>query len=93
MSHTDCVCIGNIPVDVKDNLYGWFYVVSVGCDKYAAVHNLACKSCFTLDRTGSLAISLMMGGASKGFPWLSRHRQLAKSNLKPSTWYSSTHLL
>ena len=46
----------------------------------------------TLDSTGSLAMSLMMGGTSRGVPLLSLHRQLARSNLKPSTWYSSTHL-
>ena len=46
----------------------------------------------TLDSTGSLAMSLMMGGTSSGVPLLSRHRQLARSKRKPSTWYSSTHL-
>jgi hypothetical protein len=46
----------------------------------------------TLERTGSSAMSRMRGGASRGIPLGSRVRAEARSNLNPSTWYSSTHL-
>jgi len=34
--------------------------------------------------------TLTSGGASKGFPSVPRHRTLARSKRKPSTWYSRT---
>lgn len=55
-------------------------------------HGRASPAACTLDRTGSFAISRTMGGASRGVPCPSRHRQEARSKRKPSTWYSSTHL-
>mmetsp|Transcript_21079 Transcript_21079/g.63115 ORF Transcript_21079/g.63115 Transcript_21079/m.63115 type:complete len:212 (+) Transcript_21079:768-1403(+) len=45
---------------------------------------------WTLDSTGCLAISRISGGDAIGWPLSSRHNAVARSNRKPSTWYSST---
>lgn len=68
-------------------------VLSEGSLVWLDVSGPSCMGLFhTLDRTGSLAMSWMRGGASKGWPLGSRQSAEARSNLKPSTWYSSTHL-
>lgn len=56
----------------------------------AQTQHRCCSS--TLLSTGSLAMARTMGGAANGWPLPSRHITDARSNRKPSTWYSSTHL-